>query len=98
RVDALLPGLGHLVPISLSDSSPAVGRTLAELDLRSLTGATVLAIRRGDAGLTAPGASAVLRPGDVLALTGTEEAIEAAGAILLGEAPQSRLPGKEKPC
>jgi CPA2 family monovalent cation:H+ antiporter-2 len=88
RVDALLPGLGHLVPISLSDSSPAVGRTLAELDLRSLTGATVLAIRRGDAGLTVPGASAVLRPGDVLALTGTEEAIEAAGAILLGEAPR----------
>ena len=84
QVDRLLPGLGHLSPFRLEDASPAVGRTLADLDLRGLTGATVLAIQRGDAGLSVPSASEVLRSGDVLAITGTEEAVEAARWVLSG--------------
>ena len=88
QVDALLPGLGHLVPIEIDASSPAVGRTLAEVDLRGQTGATVLAIRRGTAALTVPSAQETLRAGDVLAITGTDEAVAAAGAMLRA----SRLP------
>ncbi|HVH07258.1 MAG TPA: cation:proton antiporter [Myxococcota bacterium] len=82
RVDALLPGLGHLVPIELPAASRAVGRTLAEVDLRGQTGATVLAIRRAGAALTVPSAQETLRAGDVLAVTGTDEAVEAAAALL----------------
>lgn len=78
----MLPGLGEPVSVSLPGSSPAVGRTLADLNLRGMTGATVLAIRRGDAGVIVPSAQEVLREGDVLALAGSHEAIDAAKAVL----------------
>jgi monovalent cation:H+ antiporter-2, CPA2 family len=84
NIRALLPGLGEPVPVRLEGSSPAVGKTLAELNLRGLTGATVLAIRRGDGGLVVPSAQDVLREGDILALAGTHEAIAAARAVLSG--------------
>ncbi|MBU8894614.1 potassium transporter [Corallococcus sp. H22C18031201] len=83
-IRALLPGMGDPESISLIPTSPAVGRTLAELDLRGMTGATVLAIRRGDADVLVPTAQEVLRAGDVLALAGTHEAIDAARAVLEG--------------
>jgi CPA2 family monovalent cation:H+ antiporter-2 len=89
RVDALLPGLGHLVPIEIPAASRAVGRTLAEVDLRGQTGATVLAIRRGGAALTVPSAQETLRAGDVLAVTGTDDAVEAAAALLRSEKPEN---------
>ncbi|MCP3139707.1 cation:proton antiporter domain-containing protein [Pyxidicoccus xibeiensis] len=81
-VPRLLPGLGEPVPVRLEDASPAVGRTLAQLNLRGLTGATVLAIQRGEESVSVPTAQEVLRAGDVLALTGTHEAVEAAKGLL----------------
>jgi CPA2 family monovalent cation:H+ antiporter-2 len=89
HVDKLLPGLGALVPLRLHASSPAVGRTLGEIDLRGLTGATVLAISRDGAGLPFPSAKEVLEPGDVLALSGTEEAVDAAQRLLAPAAERS---------
>ncbi len=83
-IHAVLPGLGEPVPLKLDASSPAVGKTLAELNLRGVTGATVLAIRRGSADVLVPGAGERLEPGDVLALGGTHEAIDAAKAMLAG--------------
>ncbi len=83
---AILPGLGEPTPVRLAASSPAVGRSLAELNLRGMTGATVLAIQRGEGGAVVPTAHEVLRAGDVLALAGTHEAIDAARAVL--DAPQ----------
>jgi CPA2 family monovalent cation:H+ antiporter-2 len=59
-----------------------VGRTLAELDLRGQTGATVLAIQRGSNSVSFPAAREVLQAGDVLALAGTEEAVAAARGLL----------------
>jgi CPA2 family monovalent cation:H+ antiporter-2 len=78
QVHELLPGLGALVAVRLDPGSAAIGKTLAELNLRGLTGATVLAITRGEGGVIIPSATEVLRAGDVLALAGTHEAIEAA--------------------
>src|SRR5262249_29796992 len=78
----LLPGLGTPVTFRLRADSASVGRTLAELDVRGLTGATVLAIIRGDDGVTVPTARERLRDGDVLALAGTEEAVAAARQLL----------------
>src|SRR5260370_893698 len=43
----LLRGLGEPEPIHVPPGGTAVGRSLAELDLRAVTGATVLAIARG---------------------------------------------------
>jgi CPA2 family monovalent cation:H+ antiporter-2 len=93
RVRRLLPGLGEPVPVRLREESAAVGKTLAQLDLRGTTGATVLAIARGEAGIVAPGAQERLAVGDVLALAGTHDAVDAARRILQQPAaPPSPLP------
>ncbi len=85
-VEALLPGL-PAIPIALVAGSPSVGKSLAELDLRARTGASVLAITRGSDGLANPSAHEALREGDVLALAGSGEAIVAAREVLLGTHP-----------
>lgn len=82
EVEQLLPGLGALTAVRLEPDSLAVGMTLAELNLRALTGASVLAITREDGPVIAPAAHELLRAGDLLALTGTQEAIAAARAQL----------------
>ncbi len=66
--------------------SLAVGRGLAELDLRRRTGATVIAVVRGDESYTNPGPDLSLAAGDVLVLVGSHGEIEAALALLEGGA------------
>ena len=78
QVEQLLPGLGTLTAVRLASTSPAIGKTLAELNLRALTGASVLAITRDESPVVTPTAQEILHAGDVLAITGTHEAIEAA--------------------
>ncbi|MCK6549228.1 cation:proton antiporter [Myxococcota bacterium] len=82
----ILPGLGAPTPVTLDATSPAVGRSLAELNLRGVTGATVLAIVRGDRGVIVPTAREVLTAGDTLALAGSHDAITAARALLTSAA------------
>jgi TrkA-C domain len=62
----------------LHDSMWGVGRTLAELNLRAVTGATVLAIRRGDRTVTSPDGAFRLQAGDDLYLLGDEADIRLA--------------------
>jgi CPA2 family monovalent cation:H+ antiporter-2 len=85
EIHALLPGLGDPVAIALAKDDPATGRSLAELNLRGRTGATILAISREGRSIVAPAAGERLRAGDVLGLVGTQDAIEAAKLALLGE-------------
>ena len=85
QVAQVLPGLGSPVRFTLSAGSPAVGRTLASLNLRGATGATVLAIARDPEGVLVPTGHEELRVDDVLALAGTHEAVAAARAVLSGE-------------
>lgn len=82
KIEPFLSGLGEPVAVRLPQNSSAVGKTLAALDLRGLTGATVLAIARGDHGVVIPGADDELRAGDVLALAGTHDAVAAAKDLL----------------
>jgi len=82
QVHQLLPGLGALAAVRLDPGSVVIGRTLAQVNLRGRTGATVLAITRADGGVLVPTAGERLRVGDVLAVAGTHEAIEAAKAAL----------------
>src|SRR5690349_22395305 len=78
KVQELLAGLGGPSFVHLADTSPAVGHSLAALNLRGMTGATVLAMTRGETGFSVPTAREVLRAGDVLTLAGTRDAIVAA--------------------
>lgn len=50
----------------------AVGRSLAEIDLRAATGASILAIHSGPDYTTSPAADTQIREGDILYLTGDD--------------------------
>jgi CPA2 family monovalent cation:H+ antiporter-2 len=89
RVSQVLPGLGDLSAVKVEAGSAAVGQTLAQLNLRGRTGATVLAITRAEGGVLVPGAAEELRAGDVLALAGTQDAIAAAKAQLYEAEPSA---------
>ena len=79
---AMLPGIGEPTAVPIGAASSCVGRSLKELNLRGLTGATVLAIERSPAEVVIPTADEVLRAHDLLILTGTHEAVTAAGELL----------------
>ncbi|MFO0579379.1 MAG: cation:proton antiporter [Polyangia bacterium] len=99
----LLTGLGSWVAEHVEEGDPCVGRTLAELNLRGVTGATVLAIQRGAPssssqggagqgeaqGVAAPGARDVLRVGDVLVLAGSAQSLERARRLLHDATPST---------
>lgn len=78
QMEQLLPGLGDLASFALEPGNPWLGRTLAEVNLRAVTAATVLAIRRGDDAVLTPDGKQALQQGDVLILTGTHDAIDGA--------------------
>jgi CPA2 family monovalent cation:H+ antiporter-2 len=78
----LLTGLGSPVPVEVQPGTLAEGKTLAQIELRGLTGATVLAIQRGDESVLVPSGHERLEAGDVLAIAGTHDAVEAARAHL----------------
>ena len=80
-VNAVLPGLGEPVAIRVVPQSIAVGRSLAQLNLRGATGATVLAIKRGDQQIPTPLGREVIHSGDVVAVAGAHDAISVARAI-----------------
>jgi CPA2 family monovalent cation:H+ antiporter-2 len=82
EIKHLLPGLGEPVPLRLDEHSFAVGKTLSQLNVRGLTGASVLAIVRGEENVIMPSASEHLRVDDILALVGTREAVNAATVLL----------------
>ena len=88
HVQQLLPGLGTLVPVRVVPGSAAAGLTLAELNLRGRTGATAVALARGggDEPMVFPTAKTLLREGDLLALSGSHEAIEEATRLLTTQA------------
>lgn len=84
-VRALFPGCGEPIAVRLPAGSHAVGRTLAALEVRGRTGATVLAISRRDGSVIVPSATEALHPDDVLALAGTRDAVESARQLLGAE-------------
>jgi len=84
-IHAMLAGLGEPVAVRLEARSPAVGRTLADLNLRGRTGASVLVILRAGQPVV-PSATERLASGDVLAVAGTRAAIESATTMLRGDA------------
>jgi CPA2 family monovalent cation:H+ antiporter-2 len=78
----LLAELGATERVTVERGAGACGRTLAELDLRARTGATILAIQRGQRSEALPTGKDRLEAGDVLVLAGTSDAIDRARTAL----------------
>jgi CPA2 family monovalent cation:H+ antiporter-2 len=83
HVATLLPGLGDPVSLRLSEGDYGVGKSLAELDIRDRSNATVLVIVRGGHDILLPVGSDKLAAGDLLAVAGTDKAVRAATALIL---------------
>jgi CPA2 family monovalent cation:H+ antiporter-2 len=82
--------MGEPTTIRLEEGSAAAGKSLSALGVRGRTGATVLVISRPGQPVLLPAGHEVLRPGDVLAMCGSREAIEAARGLLAGEDGEAR--------
>lgn len=76
-----VPGL-VAAQLSLRGDSAFVGRPLGDTRLRTLTGASVVAVVRDSDVVAAPHPDEVLRADDVLVVMGTDEGIDAARRIL----------------
>ena len=68
--------------IPVTATSPYVGRTLGEAQIRSRTGASVVAVIRGEEVVPSPGPDFTFRIGDKVVVVGTEEGVHAAAKIL----------------
>ncbi|MDX2191727.1 MAG: cation:proton antiporter [Gemmatimonadales bacterium] len=82
ELEALLPGIGPFVALELPEAAAGAGKSLGELNVRGLTGATVVAIRRPTETVVAPSSEQRLLAGDVLVLLGTADAVGEARALL----------------
>ncbi|GAB2863089.1 cation:proton antiporter regulatory subunit [Nocardioides pacificus] len=78
-----IPGLVSAT-VDLPARSPYDGASLGDTRCRTQTGASIVAIVRGDGVLTSPGPDERLRAGDSLVVIGTRDAIDAVRHILLG--------------
>ncbi|MGH7950085.1 MAG: cation:proton antiporter, partial [Candidatus Binataceae bacterium] len=75
-------GFGNMTSARIDADSPVVGKTLAEVDLRAMTGATVIAIARGNERIVMPDGATVIEAGDTLGLVGPHDSVEAALRML----------------
>lgn len=81
--------------VAVQAGGPADGRTLAQLDLRSRTGAMVVAITDGAQMTTLPTGHEQLQADDVLAVSGSAAALERAREII--EGPEIQPEAQPKP-
>ena len=82
KMHTMLPGIGEPVAMTVTAGSVADGRTLRDLNMRGLTGATVLALLRGDEQFVSPRGDQRLQDGDVIAVAGTHEAVDGVRAMV----------------
>lgn len=90
----------RLEAVVVGDGAPAAGKTIAQSEIRAVSGCTVLALREAHSGqfISNPPANRLLQPGDTLIALGTAEqfarlnsiAGSSAGAIPVGPAGQLR--------
>lgn len=78
-----IPGLSS-ANIDVAAGSPYDGRTLGDTRSRTLTGASIVAIARGEKVIASPGPGEVLHGGDTLVVVGTATGIDGVRRILAG--------------
>jgi len=66
----------------VNDHSNASGRSIKDLRIRSMTGATVIAVKRGNEIIPSLGLEFVFTPGDIIYLIGSKESLSKAFALL----------------
>jgi CPA2 family monovalent cation:H+ antiporter-2 len=71
-----------LATVTLAADSPAVGKLIRELELRTRTGASIVGIERGGTNLINPGPDEELSAGSQILLLGTPAQLVAAQAAL----------------
>lgn len=76
ELSRLAPWDLYLTRLYVDPNSELVGKSLKESKVRSDYGLNVVAIQRGRDGVSAPGASDVIFPGDELLVLGTDEQID----------------------
>ncbi len=81
RVAALFAG-ATVDNIQLQSGSPAIGKTLKDLDIRRATGATVIAVVRNGEAATNPGPDYTLQSDDILVLLGAHRDLDEAAGLL----------------
>src|SRR5262249_28083111 len=79
----------ELEKLKLAADSPAAGKLICELQLRTRTGASIVAIERGGQKIINPGPDDELRPGDEILILGTQGQLQAAKAAFSSLAPAS---------
>jgi TrkA domain protein len=90
RVTERLQDLRHEVEglsiqwVTIPPGKSMAGRTIADGEIRTRTGASVVAVIRGDSSIPGPGPDFRFEPGDVVLLMGSEPAVEAAERVLAG--------------
>jgi len=84
RLMRIVPGM-DVAWVTLDDACPVLGMTLADAGIREQTGASVVAVWRGQQVIANPEADTVLRAGDMLGVLGEKAHIEAACRLLAGE-------------
>jgi TrkA domain protein len=78
-----VPGLSA-GQVEVAAGTPFAGRPLGETRARTRTGASIVALVRGEEVIPSPGPGQVLRAGDVLVVIGTREGIAAVEQIVRG--------------
>jgi CPA2 family monovalent cation:H+ antiporter-2 len=82
QVNTMVPGIGAPQSIPIGSDSSAIGRSLADLNLRGNTGASVIALMRGEERYLMPGGRDIVQAGDILVLVGTHQAIKDAKELI----------------
>ena len=86
----LAPWDMHLAEVEVGMYSIAIGRSLAELQLREKHGVNIALIERGDYTIPAPSRDERLMPGDNLLVIGTDEQLVEMDRILAAPVPLDR--------
>ena len=66
----------------IEENSPHINKSIKDINLRALTGATILAIVRQEKSITNPKGDDVIEYGDILVLTGSHQAVDDATNLL----------------
>ena len=76
----------QIATVAIAAGSPANGKLIRELALRTRTGASIVAVERAGANIVNPGPDEELQVGDQVVLLGSPQHLDAARRHLLGQA------------
>ena len=70
--------------VTIPESGALSGQTIGDGQIRTKTGASVVAVLRGETSIPGPGPDFVLEPGDVALIVGSVDGVQSASRLLAG--------------